>query len=64
MNLAKHFTMPELVNKPPSGIGEWASKDQAGSGRRSRLASAGTARAKALLQRLDKDRVTLRGMEG
>lgn len=54
MNIAKHYTMPELVNKKPSTIGEWAAKDTRGAGRRSRLASAGTAKAKALLQRLDK----------
>ncbi|MFN3075354.1 MAG: hypothetical protein ABT940_00455 [Alphaproteobacteria bacterium] len=57
MNIAKHYTMPELINKKPSTIGEWAAKDQRGAGRRSRLASAGTAKAKALLQRLDKGKV-------
>lgn len=55
MNIAKHFTMPELVNKKPSSIGEWAAKDQRGAGRRSRLASGSTAKVKMLLRKLDKD---------
>ena len=54
MNIAKHFTMPELVNKKPSSIGEWATKDVRGAGRRSRLASGSTARVQALCRKLDK----------
>ena len=54
MNIAKHFTMPELVNKKPSSIGEWAAKDLRGAGRRSRLASGSTAKVQALVRRLDK----------
>lgn len=56
MNIAKHFTMPELVNKKPSSIGEWATKDPRGAGRRSRLASGSTAKVKALLRKLEKAR--------
>jgi hypothetical protein len=56
MNMAKHFTMPELVNKKPSSIGEWAAKDQRGAGRRSRLASGSTAKVMALVRELDKER--------
>lgn len=55
MNIAKHFTMPELVNKKPSSIGEWAAKDQRGAGRRSRLASGSTAKVQALLRKLDSE---------
>lgn len=54
MNIAKHFTMPELVNKKPSSIGAWATKDTVGAGRRSRLASGSTAKVMALVRRLDK----------
>ena len=56
MNMAKHFTMPELINKKPSSIGEWAAKDRRGAGRRSRLASGSTAKVMALVRKLDKER--------
>lgn len=62
MNSAKHFTMPELVNKKPSSIGEWAAKDQRGAGRRSRLASGSTAKGKMLLRKLDKDKGRMEGV--
>ena len=56
MKTAKHFTMPELVNKPVNSIGAWATKDTAKAGARSRRASGSTQKAKALLRRLDREK--------
>lgn len=48
------FTSPELVNKKPSAIGPWATRPGNPSGKKSRLASGGALKAKALLARLAK----------
>jgi hypothetical protein len=48
------FTSAELVGKPVATIGPWATRPGNPSGRKSRLASGGALKAKALLARLEK----------
>ena len=50
----RSFTSDELVGKPVATIGPWATRPGNPSGKKSRLASGGALKAKALLARLEK----------
>ena len=54
MKTERSFTSPELVGKKPCTIGAWATTPEKKSGRKSRLASASTNKAKAGLKKLEK----------
>lgn len=50
----RSFTSDELTGKPIATIGPWATRPGNPSGKKSRLASAGAAKAAALVRRLPK----------